>query len=851
MENFLRSKEIWSLVEEGIPTPAIGNGAASEAQRKSVEDAKLKDLKVKNFLFQAIDKEILETILEKKYLQVNLGLHETKVPGFDKESNKLDTLTIDELHGGLLVHEQRMQGYLLEEHALKITYDEMPTRGRGGRGMARGSRGRGRGRQSFDKSIIECFNCHKLGHFRYECPDLENKANFVETNKGEELVLMAQMESQIELAQRKHEGIWYFDFGCSNHMTGDKEWFTELEEVCPRNVKLGNDMKVKVRAKGKIRIQVNGITQVISDVYFVPDLKNNLSSCGQFQERGLAVLFQHGACKIFHPTTGLIMQKRMKGNRMFYVVATMKPKESLCLQTKVTSDKEIHLWQSRFGHINHKGLRTLSCKNMVIGLPTLNTLDTICTTCLTGKQHREPIPKRVYGELQRYFSWCMPTSVVLSSQPPTATKVSVEKESGEQIVCLRTDCGGEFTSNEFSDFCKSEGIKRQLTAGYTPQQNGVAGRKNRTNMNAVRSVLNERQVPKVFWPEAVNCSNSPNNVVESISERFNPTDQENDDQETLVQGRDVRTRRQPVWMADYETGAGLSEVESEEDALNMMRGLILGLAAQQGWEVFQLDLKSAFLHGELKEEVFIQQPEGFIRKGEEDKVYNLKRRYMALNKHQGLGTILSKDEAGEEVDHTLFKQLVRSLLYLTTTTPDLMYGVSLISRFMARPKLSHWMAAKRLLRYLKGTTKFGVLYKRGVHNGNFVAYTDNNYAGDLDDGRSTYGYVFMMKSGAISWSSKKQPVVSLSTTEVEYIAAAFCACQCIWLRRILKQVGVEEKEGSVLYCDNTSTIQLSRNPVHHRKSKHIGVRHYDKPLKLEQFEKLCRKLGVIEAVEAS
>lgn len=80
--------------------------------------------------------------------------------------------------------------------------------------MARGSRGRGRGRHSFDKSTIKCFNCHKLGHFHYECPNLE-KANFFETNEDEEIVVMAQME----LPQRKHEGIWYFDSGCSNHMT--------------------------------------------------------------------------------------------------------------------------------------------------------------------------------------------------------------------------------------------------------------------------------------------------------------------------------------------------------------------------------------------------------------------------------------------------------------------------------------------------------------------------------------------------------------------------------------------------------------------------------------------------------
>ena len=126
-------------------------------------------------------------------------------------------------------------------------------------------------------------------------------------------------------------------------------------------------------------------------------------------------------------------------------------------------------------------------------------------------------------------------------------------------------------------------------------------------------------------------------------------------------------------------------------------------------------------------------------------------------------------------------------------------------------------------------------------------------------------------------SFEKQPVVSLSTTEAEYIAATFCACQCIWLRRILEQLGDEEKEETVILCDNSSTIQLSKNPVFHGKSKHIAVRFHflrdlvndevvrlsfccseeqvadimTKPLKLEQFEKLRSMLGVMKITEVS
>ena len=104
-----------------------------------------------------------------------------------------------------------------------------------------------------------------------------------------------------------------------------------------------------------------------------------------------------------------------------------------------------------------------------------------------------------------------------------------------------------------------------------------------------------------------------------------------------------------------------------------------------------------------------------------------------------------------------------------------------------------------------------------------MAFTDSDYTDDLDERRSTSGFVFMLGSGAISWSSKKQSVVALSTTEAEYITSTLCACQCVWLKRVLENPGVAEKTGTVIMCDYSSTIQLSKNPLFHGKSKHIDV----------------------------
>jgi len=191
-----------------------------------------------------------------------------------------------------------------------------------------------------------------------------------------------------------HDEVWFLDSSCSNHMTRNKEWFFEFKEGLCKTVKHGNNTTMIVVGKGSIRVRVNGFTQAISDVYFVLELKNNLLSLGQLQEKGLSILIQHGSCKIFHPKKGLIMHTDMKGNRMFYVIASTATKNLMCMQANTTSDQETHLWHCHFGHLNYKGLNTLTCKEMVIGLPPLKVQHRICGTCLIGKQQREPILKK-------------------------------------------------------------------------------------------------------------------------------------------------------------------------------------------------------------------------------------------------------------------------------------------------------------------------------------------------------------------------------------------------------------------------------------------------------------------------
>ncbi|KAK4440576.1 hypothetical protein Salat_0392500 [Sesamum alatum] len=179
-----------------------------------------------------------------------------------------------------------------EVHALKISSgDQFGGRDRG-RGGYRG-RGRGRGRQNFDKSTVECFNCHKLGHFQWECPTKE--VNYTEVQ--EEMLLMAFVDVDVPIKM----DTWFLDSGCSNHMCGKKDYFSEIDEHFSDTVKLGDNRSVVVAGKGNVRLKVNDVVQIITGVFYVPQLRNNLLSVGQLQEKGLSFLFQHEKCKVYHP----------------------------------------------------------------------------------------------------------------------------------------------------------------------------------------------------------------------------------------------------------------------------------------------------------------------------------------------------------------------------------------------------------------------------------------------------------------------------------------------------------------------------------------------------------------------
>lgn len=331
--------------------------------------------------------------------------------------------------------------------------------------------------------------------------------------------------------------------------------------------------------------------------------------------------------------------------------------------------------------------------------------------------------------------------------------------------------------------------------------------------------------------------------------------------------------------------------------------VLLAMGAQKGWPIYQLDVKSAFLNGDLKEEVYVVQREGFIIHGKETMVYKLSKALYGLRQsprawyskvdhhfselgfkrspneptlytktqaNKGLlllciyvddiiylgssqdmlqefkANMLSKFEMSDlgllkyflglevkqnngsvfvsqtkyakdllskagmmhcETEMSLmnaneklslndgsgvacgekYRRLVGGLLYLSHTRPDLMHAISLVSRYMHKPTMHHLGAVKRILRHVAGTAHLGLLYQQ-CDAFKLVGYSDSDWGGSLDDRRSTSGWVFHLGSVAITWSSKKQDITALSSTEAEYISATSAACQALWMRRVLEDI---------------------------------------------------------------
>jgi hypothetical protein len=234
------------------------------------------------------------------------------------------------------------------------------------------------------------------------------------------------------------------------------------------------------------------------------------------------------------------------------------------------------------------------------------------------------------------------------------------------------------------------------------------------------------------------------------------------------------------------------------------------------------------------------------------------------------GCKLSKDDDSPDVNQSSYRSMIGSLLYITASLPDIMQVVGMVRRYQAIPKQIHLQAIKRIFKYLKETMTYGLWYPRN-QNLQLTAYSDVDWANCVDERKIVSGGAFYLGDSLVVWLSKKQGSISLSTTEVEYIAASTFFTQVLWMIQTLAYLEVKYTALIPIHCDKTSVISVSKNPIFHSKTKHIPIKYhflrekvtnqivqfhyipttekiadiFTKPLAKTPFEYLRQKLGVI------
>ncbi|XP_073041763.1 uncharacterized protein [Primulina eburnea] len=640
-------------------------------------------------------------------------------------------------------------------------------------------------------------------------------------------------------------GIWYFDSGCSRHMTGSKDHLIDFVELRSGHVTYGGGAKGRIAGKGTLN--VDGLPN-LHNVLYVEGLNSNLISISQLCDDDLHVKFDKDNCEVFDKTNTRILTGTMSADNCYQLGEDIVSNHS-----KVS---ELNMWHQKLGHANFKTLKNLGKYDAVRGMPNLSSgIPYVCGACqkdLTGKT----IEDQVDGLLNT--SETLPNTdvgpgVVTSETTPALAESNDEPEENTENDDGITDDGIDIPTKIQKNHPSSQIIGETFEGMQTRRKEKVDYRK---LMGLVCMTSVYSQVSHSCFVSLV----EPKNISEALKDEF-WVDAMHEELEQFV--------RNDVWDLvprpdNVNTFAPVARIESVR--------LLLAIACHMDIKLYQMDVKSAFLNGILKEEAYVNQPKGFEDPHHPNHVYKLKKALYGLKqtprawygklteylldlgfkrgeyvknvvkkfaaentKHMktpmGSSEKLSKDDVAAGVDNTQYRSIIGSLLYLSASRPDIMFSVCLCARYQADPKVTHLKAVKRILRYISGTVNLGLWYTKET-NTNLVGFSDADWAGNLDDRKSTTGGCFYLGNNLVSWYSRKQNCVSLSTAESEYVAAASCCSQLLWMNQMINDYGFS----------SDTLIGMIRMEFVGTENQLADI--FTKPLDFERFSNLRKSLSL-------
>lgn len=386
-----------------------------------------------------------------------------------------------------------------------------------------------------EKFKYACNFCGKRGHMAKDCW-IKDKKN---GRKNE-----SSRNAEVAMQINGERDSWCLDSGASSHMCADKLKFNSLKSPGAKVLHLANSNSTEIKGSGIVKLRTNtGFTAKLEDTLYVPDLRSNLLSVAKITDHGFEIKFNKKEAVIMNNKTGEKLMVAKRNKNLYYVQEEVEN----CRAAQPSNLKE---WHERYGHLNENDLKDIIRKEKVNGIDfNVNEKLEFCEACVKGKQSQKPFTRSntkstevlelvhtdVCGPMRvnsiggsRYFltfiddksRWC--EIYFLKKKNEVFEKFKefksmVEKSTGHKIKALRSDNGTEYTNNEFKNFLKKEGIKNQFTVEYTPQQNGVAERKNRTLVEMARCLMIQSGLSPSFWAEAILTANHIRNRCPSQS----------------------------------------------------------------------------------------------------------------------------------------------------------------------------------------------------------------------------------------------------------------------------------------------------------------------------------------------
>ncbi|KAI5317803.1 hypothetical protein L3X38_037510 [Prunus dulcis] len=329
-----------------------------------------------------------------------------------------------------------------------------------------------------------------------DCDNGKQVANYA---KEEEVTTGTMFYAYHASSIASSKSVWFVDSACSNHMTSQESLLINLDKSVTCKVKMGTSDLVQATGKGTLVVETRKGRRYINEVLLVPGLYENLLSIGQMMEHGYYIIFGGNYALICDDSSldNIVAKVAMARNRCFPLSM-----ESICsMGMKAAVQEDPWIWHRRLGHLNFASMKKMQQTQMVLGLPDFSEKEGVCEGCVYRKSHREPFenekPWRAKNPLELiHTDVCGP----MQNESIGGNKYFITFIDDYSRMCwkLRSDRGGEYTSHEFLEYCSDLGMERQLTIAYSPQQNGIAERRNRTICEMARSMMTEKKIPVKF-----------------------------------------------------------------------------------------------------------------------------------------------------------------------------------------------------------------------------------------------------------------------------------------------------------------------------------------------------------------